>query len=67
MYGDLEDDDGGGDMPSEFPERWSKFLPVDDIRARLHTTRENGRENGREGGRDSSRDDGRGSDGEDRG
>jgi membrane protein len=49
MYGDTDaDEEGGGDMPSEFPERWSKFLPVDDVRARLHTTRENGRENGRE-------------------
>jgi membrane protein len=51
MYGDVDDDgddeEGGGDMPSEFPERWSKFLPVDDVRARLHSTKENGRE-GRE-------------------
>ncbi|MGW6456762.1 YihY/virulence factor BrkB family protein [Streptomyces sp. NPDC055078] len=39
---DDEDDDGGsGDMPSEFPERWSRFLPPDDVRARLHTSRDN--------------------------
>ncbi|MFE0425711.1 YihY/virulence factor BrkB family protein [Streptomyces sp. NPDC058953] len=36
---DEGDDEGGGtgDMPSEFPERWSRFLPPDDLRARLHT------------------------------
>ncbi|MER5882916.1 YihY/virulence factor BrkB family protein [Streptomyces sp. NPDC001941] len=33
-------DDGDPDMPSEFPERWSKFLPPDDVRARLHTHRD---------------------------
>ncbi|GGQ00828.1 YihY/virulence factor BrkB family protein [Streptomyces roseolilacinus] len=27
--------DGDPDMPSEFPERWSRFLPPDDVRARL--------------------------------
>ncbi|WP_254076829.1 YihY/virulence factor BrkB family protein [Streptomyces pacificus] len=30
----------GGDMPSEFPERWSKFLPLDDVRSRLQGSRE---------------------------
>ncbi|MGW7413644.1 YihY/virulence factor BrkB family protein [Streptomyces sp. NPDC054863] len=42
-----EEDDGEGewtganpDMPSEFPERWSRFLPPDDVRARLHAGRE---------------------------
>ncbi|MBY6301928.1 YihY/virulence factor BrkB family protein [Streptomyces clavuligerus] len=36
-----EDDSVGGDgeMPSEFPERWSRFLPPEDIRSRLHTHR----------------------------
>ncbi len=36
-----EDDSVGGDgeMPSEFPERWSRFLPPEDIRSRLHTPR----------------------------
>lgn len=29
------DDDGDPDMPSEFPERWSKFLPPDDVKARM--------------------------------
>ncbi|MFF4230719.1 YihY/virulence factor BrkB family protein [Streptomyces sp. NPDC001820] len=41
---DDDDDDGddadNGDMPSEFPERWSRFLPPDDLRSRLHSTRE---------------------------
>ncbi|MFI1396956.1 YihY/virulence factor BrkB family protein [Streptomyces sp. NPDC020681] len=42
---DDEDDDsdpeeGGGDMPSEFPERWSRFLPPDDVKSRLHTGRD---------------------------
>lgn len=23
-------------MPSEFPERWSRFLPPDDVKSRLH-------------------------------
>ncbi|QIQ02008.1 YihY/virulence factor BrkB family protein [Streptomyces liangshanensis] len=48
-YFDDEDDndgDDGGDlgMPSEFPERWSRFLPPDDLRSRLHSGRES-REN----------------------
>ncbi|WP_328667365.1 YihY/virulence factor BrkB family protein [Streptomyces sp. NBC_00322] len=38
------DEGGGGDMPSEFPERWSRFLPPDDVRSRLHTGRDNGRD-----------------------
>ncbi|MFI6685505.1 YihY/virulence factor BrkB family protein [Streptomyces sp. NPDC050485] len=33
---DPEDADDPG-MPSEFPERWSKFLPPDDVKSRLHT------------------------------
>ncbi|MGW2277664.1 YihY/virulence factor BrkB family protein [Streptomyces sp. NPDC001770] len=37
MYADDEDGaDEGGDMPSEFPERWSRFLPPDDLKSRLH-------------------------------
>ncbi|WP_406505784.1 YihY/virulence factor BrkB family protein [Streptomyces sp. NBC_00212] len=43
MLFDDGDDDGdeAGDpgMPSEFPERWSKFLPPDDVKSRLHTTK----------------------------
>jgi membrane protein len=35
---DVDEDDP--DMPSEFPERWSKFLPPDDVRSRLHAGRE---------------------------
>lgn len=36
-----EDDDEAGDpgMPSEFPERWSRFLPPDDVKSRLHTAK----------------------------
>ncbi|MFJ8312764.1 MULTISPECIES: YihY/virulence factor BrkB family protein [unclassified Streptomyces] len=36
---DPEDPDDANDpgMPSEFPERWSKFLPPDDVKSRLHT------------------------------
>lgn len=38
--GDGDEGDGGpGDMPSEFPERWSRFLPPDDVRSRLHTAK----------------------------
>ncbi|MFI1188563.1 YihY/virulence factor BrkB family protein [Streptomyces californicus] len=39
---DEDDDEDGGPayMPSEFPERWSRFLPPDDLRSRLHATRE---------------------------
>ncbi|MGW0121449.1 YihY/virulence factor BrkB family protein [Streptomyces sp. NPDC003327] len=32
-----EVDEDDPDMPSEFPERWSRFLPPDDVRARLHS------------------------------
>jgi membrane protein len=28
-------------MPSEFPERWSRFLPPDDVTARLRTQAKN--------------------------
>lgn len=37
-HGDDDDDDAY--MPSEFPERWSRFLPPDDVKSRLHATRE---------------------------
>ncbi|MER7948134.1 YihY/virulence factor BrkB family protein [Streptomyces sp. NPDC096079] len=32
---DVDEDDP--DMPSEFPERWSRFLPPDDVKSRLHS------------------------------
>ncbi|MEU3481537.1 YihY/virulence factor BrkB family protein [Streptomyces sp. NPDC033754] len=32
---DVDEDDP--DMPSEFPERWSKFLPPDDVKSRIHS------------------------------
>ncbi|MFD8567787.1 YihY/virulence factor BrkB family protein [Streptomyces sp. NPDC057694] len=37
---DTDDADGLGDpdMPSEFPERWSKFLPPEDVTSRLRTS-----------------------------
>ncbi|MEV0964030.1 YhjD/YihY/BrkB family envelope integrity protein [Streptomyces sp. NPDC049910] len=42
--GESEEAEGGdwegGDMPSEFPERWSKFLPPDDVRSRLQGSRD---------------------------
>ncbi|MET9951947.1 YihY/virulence factor BrkB family protein [Streptomyces sp. NPDC006339] len=31
-----EVDEDDPDMPSEFPERWSRFLPPDDVKSRLH-------------------------------
>ncbi|MFD7617167.1 hypothetical protein ACFV6W_09545, partial [Streptomyces sp. NPDC059802] len=39
---DDEDDDEGDSpyMPSEFPERWSKFLPPDDVKSRLQPSRD---------------------------
>ncbi|MFI6724874.1 YihY/virulence factor BrkB family protein [Streptomyces sp. R-74717] len=41
--GDWDDDDDDGDspyMPSEFPERWSRFLPPDDVKSRLQPSRD---------------------------
>ncbi|MFJ4961620.1 YihY/virulence factor BrkB family protein [Streptomyces sp. NPDC088729] len=35
---DDDEDDDPADMPSEFPERWSRFLPPDDVKSRLHAT-----------------------------
>ncbi|MFE7110072.1 YihY/virulence factor BrkB family protein [Streptomyces sp. NPDC057575] len=42
---DDDEDDGSDDgdspyMPSEFPERWSKFLPPDDVVSRLQPSRD---------------------------
>ncbi|MGR8007426.1 YihY/virulence factor BrkB family protein [Streptomyces hypolithicus] len=38
---DAEDaDESDPDMPSEFPERWSRFLPPDDVKSRLHGGRD---------------------------
>ncbi|GAA2648034.1 YihY/virulence factor BrkB family protein [Streptomyces vastus] len=36
------------DMPSEFPERWSRFLPPEDVTSRLRTTAKNSPKNGDE-------------------
>lgn len=45
VFGEGEsEDEEGGDMPSEFPERWSRFLPLDDVKSRLHTGRDHGKE-----------------------
>ncbi|MEU0129479.1 MULTISPECIES: YihY/virulence factor BrkB family protein [unclassified Streptomyces] len=38
-YADDEEDDDVS-MPSEFPERWSRFLPPDDVKSRLHGNRD---------------------------
>ncbi|MFF5900532.1 YihY/virulence factor BrkB family protein [Streptomyces argenteolus] len=35
-----DDDEEDVSMPSEFPERWSRFLPPDDVKSRLHGARE---------------------------
>ncbi|MFE4693260.1 YihY/virulence factor BrkB family protein [Streptomyces sp. NPDC056749] len=37
---DDEEEDDDVSMPSEFPERWSRFLPPDDVKSRLHGTRD---------------------------
>ncbi|MGW1652091.1 YihY/virulence factor BrkB family protein [Streptomyces atratus] len=37
--GDWDDDDSPY-MPSEFPERWSRFLPPDDVKSRLQPSRD---------------------------
>ncbi|MFJ1900058.1 MULTISPECIES: YihY/virulence factor BrkB family protein [unclassified Streptomyces] len=42
-HDDVDDDEDEGDspyMPSEFPERWSRFLPPDDVKSRLQPGRE---------------------------
>ncbi|MEU9062693.1 YihY/virulence factor BrkB family protein [Streptomyces sp. NPDC048430] len=39
VYAD-EDDEEDVFMPSEFPERWSRFLPPDDVKSRLHGNRD---------------------------
>lgn len=60
VFGDDDDDDDDaddtGEMPSEFPERWSRFLPPDDVKSRLHTTREHRAKEHRDNGRDNGRD-----------
>ncbi|MEU5660871.1 YihY/virulence factor BrkB family protein [Streptomyces sp. NPDC047737] len=35
-----EDEEEDVSMPSEFPERWSRFLPPDDVKSRLHGARD---------------------------
>ncbi|MFJ8885430.1 YihY/virulence factor BrkB family protein [Streptomyces sp. NPDC102402] len=35
-----DDDEEDVSMPSEFPERWSRFLPPDDVKSRLHGPRD---------------------------
>ncbi|MFF5169428.1 YihY/virulence factor BrkB family protein [[Kitasatospora] papulosa] len=37
---DEEEEEEDVSMPSEFPERWSRFLPPDDVKSRLHGTRD---------------------------
>ncbi|MFD5115482.1 YihY/virulence factor BrkB family protein [Streptomyces sp. NPDC058220] len=44
---DAQDDDvTDPDMPSEFPERWSTFLPPDDVRSRVRRRLRRGRDKG---------------------
>ncbi|MFJ6694779.1 YihY/virulence factor BrkB family protein [Streptomyces sp. NPDC091272] len=50
-----DEDDGEGewtganpDMPSEFPERWSRFLPPDDVKGRLQSQKDREREREKE-------------------
>ncbi|MCM2410954.1 MULTISPECIES: YihY/virulence factor BrkB family protein [unclassified Streptomyces] len=38
--GDYGDEGDSPYMPSEFPERWSRFLPPDDVKSRLQPSRE---------------------------
>jgi len=42
LSGEPDDGDYGPDpdMPSEFPERWSRFLPPDDLKSRFHSGRD---------------------------
>ncbi|MEV6166066.1 YihY/virulence factor BrkB family protein [Streptomyces sp. NPDC052052] len=46
--GDDEDDGDSPYMPSEFPERWSRFLPPDDVKSRLQPSRDADRDAGRD-------------------
>ncbi|MFD6800490.1 YihY/virulence factor BrkB family protein [Streptomyces cyaneofuscatus] len=46
---DEDEDDGPAYMPSEFPERWSRFLPPDDVRSRLQSTWEKEPKGGKAG------------------
>ncbi|MEU1484676.1 YihY/virulence factor BrkB family protein [Streptomyces sp. NPDC005752] len=39
-YADDDEEDDDVSMPSEFPERWSRFLPPDDVKSRLHGNRD---------------------------
>ncbi|MFE3824540.1 YihY/virulence factor BrkB family protein [Streptomyces sp. NPDC059092] len=41
--GPQDDDVTDPDMPSEFPERWSKFLPPDDVKSRMTARLHGGR------------------------
>lgn len=52
--------EGYADPPAEFPERWTKFHPPDDVRSRLRTR---GGGNGRGGSRDNDRGNGDGGNG----
>ncbi|MFJ8859218.1 YihY/virulence factor BrkB family protein [Streptomyces sp. NPDC102451] len=39
-----DDEEEDVSMPSEFPERWSRFLPPDDVKSRLHGNRDGNRD-----------------------
>lgn len=42
-------DEGAAEAPAEFPERWTKFLPLDDIRGRLRRQHRDGGGDGDDG------------------
>ncbi|MFE4536843.1 YihY/virulence factor BrkB family protein [Streptomyces scopuliridis] len=45
--GPQDDDVTDPDMPSEFPERWSRFLPPDDVKARMRSGLHGARDRGK--------------------
>ncbi|MFK4070736.1 YihY/virulence factor BrkB family protein [Streptomyces sp. NPDC029674] len=49
---ELDDDPDDPEMPSEFPERWSRFLPPDDVTSRLRTPAKQGKHAKRPGSGD---------------
>ena len=48
------DDDEDVYMPSEFPERWSRFLPPDDVKSRLHAQHKHAKDAAKDAGKPGS-------------
>jgi membrane protein len=44
-----DDEIGGDEMPAEFPERWTRFLPPEDVRSRLRKRPPAGQRKGKQG------------------